>query len=146
MTQSIAVATAIGLLAIGLQAQERPIPKDSARISIPGCATGTRFIVGRAASHEPVRSDIAPGRRFRLNGKKDLINEIKRQQGSMIEVTGLVRQSDLREPGGVNIGGVRIGGGPPQAGRNDGRGNIGTLDAMLDVESWRPLAESCPRQ
>jgi hypothetical protein len=145
MTQSIAVATAIGLLAIGLQAQERPIPKDSARISIPGCATGTRFIVGRAASHEPVRSDIPPGRRFRLNGKKDLINEIKRQQGSMIEVTGLVRQSDLREPGGVNVGGVRIGGGPPQAGAG-GRGNIGTLDAVLDVESWRPLAESCPRQ
>jgi hypothetical protein len=145
MTQAFAVAAAIGLLAIGLQAQERPIPKDSARISIPGCATGTRFIVGRAASHEPVRSDIAPGRRFRLNGKKDLINEIKRQQGSMIEVTGLVRQSDLREPGGVNVGGVRIGGGPPQAGAG-GRGNIGTLDAVLDVESWRPLAESCPRQ
>jgi hypothetical protein len=63
----------------------------------------------------------------------------------MIEVTGLVRQSDLREPGGVNVGGVRIGGGPPQAGAG-GRGNIGTLDAVLDVESWRPLAESCPRQ
>jgi hypothetical protein len=146
MKQAVALAATIGLFAIGLSAQERPVPKDSARISIPGCATGTRFIVGRAPSHEPVRSDIAPGRRFRLNGKKDLINEIKRQQGSMIEVTGLVRQSDLREPGGINIGGVRLGGGPPQAGRNDGRGNIGTLDAMLDVESWRPLTESCPRQ
>ena len=145
MKNAIALTAAIGWLAIGLPAQERPVPKDSARVSIPGCATGSRVIVGRAPSLEPVRSDIAPGRRFRLNGKKDLINEIKRQQGSMIEVTGLVRQSDLREPGGVSIGGVRLGGGPPQAGAG-GRSNIGTVDAVLDVESWRPLAESCPRQ
>ena len=33
----------------------------------------------------------------------------------MIEVTGLVRQADLSGPGGVSVGGVRIGGGPPQA-------------------------------
>lgn len=135
------LAAATGLVSTG---QERPVPKDSARISIPGCAKGTRFIVGRAPSHEPVRSDIAPGRRFRLNGKKELIDPIKRQQGSMIEVTGLVRQADLAGPGGIAVGGVRIGGGPPQAGRNDGRGNIGTLDPVLDVESWRPLAEPCP--
>ena len=144
MKHTIALTAAIGWLAIALPAQERPVPKDSARVSIPGCATGTKFIVGRAPSHEPVRSDIAPGRRFRLNGKKDLINEIKRQS-TMIEVTGLVRQSDLREPGGVNIGGVRLGGGPPQAGAG-GRSNIGTVDAVLDVESWRPLTEACPRQ
>jgi hypothetical protein len=140
----VVAVTLSGAAAVAL-AQERPVPKDSARISIAGCATGTKFIVGRAPSHEPVRSDIPPGRRFRLNGKRDLIDDIKKQQGTMIEVTGLVRQSDLGGPGGISVGGVRIGGGPPQAG-SGGRGNVGTLDPVMDVESFRPLAEPCPRQ
>ena len=139
----IAIAGAFAAAPL-LVAQERPVPKDSARISIPGCADGSRFIVGRASSHEPVRSDIAPGRRFRLNGKKALMQEIKKQEGHMIEVTGLVRQSDLHGPGGVSIGGVRIGGGPPQAGVADARRNTGSLDPVIDVESWRPLTEGCP--
>jgi hypothetical protein len=141
----IAVAAAFATASV-LLAQERPVPKDSARISIPGCAKGTRFIVGRAPAHEPVRAEIAPGRRFRLNGKKPMMEEIKKQEGRMIEVTGLVRQSDLGGPGGIAIGGVRIGGGPPQAGTGgvgDARRNTGSLDAVIDVESWRALAEGC---
>jgi hypothetical protein len=144
MRNAIVVAVALACGGAVAPAQERPVPKDSARIAIAGCATGTKFIVGRAPSHEPVRSDIPPGRRFRLNGKKDLIADIKKQEGMMIEVTGLVRQSDLGGPGGVSVGGVRIGGGPPQAG-SGGRSNVGTLDPVMDVESWRPLTEQCPR-
>ena len=140
---ALAAAAMSGAVALS---QERPVPKDSARISIPGCARGTRFIVGRSPGHEPIRSGIAPGRRFRLNGKKDTIQAIKKQEGMMIEVTGLVRQADLGGPGGVEIGGVRIGGGPPQAGVADVRRNTGGLDPVLDVETWRPLAEGCPRR
>ena len=101
------------------QEQERKVPSDSARITIPGCAKDRRFIVGRTPAHETSRSVVEPGRRFRLNGKKPLLEEIKKQQASMIEVTGLVRQADLSGPGGVSVGGVRIGGGPPQAGVAD---------------------------
>ena len=107
------------------------------------CAKGTRFIVGRGPAHEPVRSGIEPGRRFRLNGKKDVINDIKKQEGHMIEVTGLVRQADLAGPGGVQIGGARISGGPAQGGMADARRNTGSLDPVLDVESFRLLAEGC---
>jgi hypothetical protein len=57
-----------------------------------------------------------------------------------------VRQADLGGPGGVEVGGVRIGGGPPQAGVADPRRNMGSLDPVIDVESWRPLAEACPGQ
>ena len=64
----------------------------------------------------------------------------------MIEVTGLVRQADLSGPGGVSVGGVRIGGGPPQAGVADPRRNMGSMDPVIDVESWRPLAEPCPNK
>ena len=127
-------------------AQERKVPSDSARITIPGCAKDRRFIVGRTPAHETARSVVEPGRRFRLNGKKPLLEDIKKQQASMIEVTGLVRQTDLSGPGGVSVGGVRIGGGPPQAGVADARRNMGSMDPVIDVESWRPLAEPCPTQ
>lgn len=117
----------------------------SSRISIPGCAKGRTFIVARTPEHEPVRSAIAPGRRFRLSGKKNLLQEIKKAQGGMVEVTGLVRQSQLAGPGGVSIGGVRIGGGPPRAPMSSSpRNDPGYNDVVIDVESWRPLAASCP--
>ena len=144
MRNAIGLAAAISCVVGAATAQERPVPKDSARISIPGCATGTKFIVGRAAAHETVRADIAPGRRFRLNGKKDVIADLKKQQGTMIEVTGLVRQSDLGGPSGVTVGGARISGGPQPG--TAGRSNLGTLDPVLDVESFRPLGEACPTQ
>ena len=128
------------------QEQERKVPSDSARITIPGCAKDRRFIVGRTPAHETARSVVEPGRRFRLNGKKPLLEEIKKQEASMIEVTGLVRQADLSGPGGVSVGGVRIGGGPPQAGVADPRRNMGSMDPVIDVESWRSLGEPCPKQ
>ena len=129
-------------------AQERPVPKDSSRISIPGCSKDRRFIVAERPGHEPVRSDIRAGRRFRLNGKKDLLEEIKKQDGTMIEVTGLVKQSDLTERGiGMAGGRVRIGGGPPRApmgGTADVGRDPGYNEVVIDVESWRPLPDSCP--
>jgi hypothetical protein len=127
------------------QEQERPVPSSSARITIPGCARDRRFIVGRTEAHETTRSGIEAGRRFRLNGKKPLLDDIKKQQANMIEVTGLVRRQDLPAPGGVSVGGARISPGPTQPGGGDARRNMGSSDPVIDVESWRPLAEPCPK-
>ena len=125
-------------------AQEREVPKDSTRISIPGCTKGRAFIVGIRAD-EPVRSDVEPGRRFRLSGPKKLLDEIKKQEGNMVEVTGLVRKSQLGGPGGISTGGgrVRIGGGPPREPLGGPGRDVGYNEAVLDLESWRPLPESC---
>jgi hypothetical protein len=143
-TRSLITATFMAAGALVLGAQEREVPKDSARISIPGCARDRVFIV-LERENEPIRADIAPGRRFRLNGPKKLLDEIKKQQGSMVEVTGLVRQSDLAGPGGIttNGGRVRIGGGPPRQPLGASGRDIGYSEAILDLESWRPLPESC---
>jgi hypothetical protein len=130
-----------------LDAQERKVPDDSSRISIPGCGKGRTFIVAARSEHEPVRSDVQPGRRFRLSGDKKLLDEIKKREGTMLEVTGLVRKSQLAGPGGVAIAGgrIRVGGGVPR----DPIYSQPTRDpmyneAVLDVESWRPLPDSCP--
>jgi hypothetical protein len=130
-----------------LSAQEREVPKDSLRVSIPGCAKGSAFVV--TASPEPDRSstEIATGRRFRLTGKKAILDEIKKREGTMVEVTGIIRKSDLAGPGGISLGGgrVRIGGGPPvDTGGGAARAPV-SGNAILDIEGWRPLAESCPR-
>jgi hypothetical protein len=64
----------------------------------------------------------------------------------MVEVTGLVRKSDLERPGGVSLfgGRVRIGGPQPQAPLSDARRNSNYSEVVIDVESFRPLPESCP--
>src|SRR5262245_1945147 len=132
-------------LAVGLSAQEKKVPKDSTRVSIPGCSKGSAFVVTASPEEERITTQIAIGRRFRLTGSKDVLNEIKKREGNMIEVTGIVKNSDLKGPGGITVGGVRITGGPPQAAVGGvGRTAPETVNAILDVEGWRPLAESCP--
>ena len=128
-------------------AQEREVPKDSTRITVPGCVDGRTFIVAAREGHDPTSGELAPGRRFRLSGKKDILNDIEKREGTMVEITGLVRKAELAGPGGITTGGgrVRIGGGAPQAQTGAPSRTLtgGTTDAVLDVEGWQRLAESC---
>lgn len=128
-------------------AQERKVPKDSSRVSMPGCARGRTFIVSEAPEHEPVRSTVEPGRRFRLSGPKKLLNDIHLHERSMIEVTGLVRTSQLSGPGGLSIAGgrIRVGGAVPQDPISaDPRRDPLYNQVVIDVESWRQLPDPCP--
>ena len=130
-----------------LHAQERSVPKDSTRVSIPGCSKGRTFIVAQNPEHEPVRSDVEAGRRFRLSGPKKVLNDIKIHEGSMVEVTGLVRTSQLGGPGGIAIAGgrIRIGGALPQDPiYSDARRDPLYNQVVIDVESWRQLPDPCP--
>jgi len=136
-------------LGVTLAAQEeRPVPKDSVRVSIPGCSKGSAFVVTDSPEGERTSVEIKSGRRFRLTGKKELLNEIKAREGYIIEVTGIIRKNDLQGPGGISLGGgrVRIGGGPPVAGSGqDVNRAPQSANAILDVEGFRPLGEACPR-
>jgi hypothetical protein len=130
-----------------LAAQEQAnVPKDSTRIAIPGCARDRVFIVAEAPNHEPIGTRLEPGRRFRLSGKKATLDDIKKREGMMIEVTGLVRKSDLDGPSGVRLfgGRVRIGGAQPQAPLSDVQRNSQYTEVVLDVESFRLLPDECP--
>jgi hypothetical protein len=143
----------IRLMAIGgmlgattsLPAQESKTPSDSELVSLAGCAKGRVFTVRQAPEHEPQQSVVAAGRRFRLNGQKDALKDIRAHDGQLIEVTGLVRKSDLKGPGGIAIAGgrIRIGGPVPRSdigspGR-DPQYNV----AVLDVSAWRQLGGDC---
>ena len=141
------VSVFILAVVVGVSAQERKVPNDSTRVSIPGCAKGSAFVVTPSPEAERTSTEIATGRRFRLAGPKDVLNEIKKREGTMVEVTGIVKKSDLKE-GGIRLGGgrVRIGGANPQDPIASGPGHAPVSGvAILDVEGWRPLGESCPR-
>jgi hypothetical protein len=141
------VATAlIVAAALGAYAQEKEVPKDSVRLSIPGCVEGRRFIVMRREKPEPMEIEVPLGRRFRLNGDRKMLVAMQKEKASMIQITGLVRRSQVAETGvGVAGGRVRIGGGNPQAPVGGGvRPDTGYNEAILDVESWQSLPDACP--
>jgi hypothetical protein len=144
MKTAMVLAAALVGLASGLTAQEtRPVPKDSVRVMIPGCTKGYVFTAGRRTVEEPGSADFPVGTHFRMNGPKKLIAEIKAHEGSMIEITGLMKR-------GQNINdGVRVGGGIrvlPGSGGGSVSGPVtpGGGQIFLDVESWRRVDGSCP--
>jgi hypothetical protein len=131
---------ATGMWSWPLVAQEtKPVPKDSVRVSIPGCTKGYVFTAGPRTADEPGSVDIPEGMHLRMNGPKKLMTEIKSREGSMIEITGLMKRSQYKE--GVNIGGVRISPGSPSTG---GLAPYPTTNQIaIDVEGWRPVVGSC---
>ena len=140
------IATLAALITVSsslLCAQEKTVPKDSARLSISGCARGRVFEVARSPEHELRGTEIQEGRKLRLEGPKQILSEIKTHEGSMIELTGLMRRSDIHEPG-VSVAGGKVRIAPAgQPGTMASR-DPGPQPAIVDVESWRLLNSSCP--
>lgn len=145
MNSTVLIVAAV-MLAAPLAAQERkPVPKNSVRVFIPGCSTGYVFTAGRRTEDQPGGSAVPEGMHLRMNGPKQLMAEIKSQEGSRIEITGLMKKGQ-NGPDGVSIGGgVRISPGPVGAGGgimpNPG---AGASQVMIDVEGWRVVPGDCP--
>ena len=78
-----------------------------------------------------------------MNGPKKTITEIKNHEGSMIELTGLVRKDDL-VPEGIGIGRVRVTPGPSMSGGGS-LPSPGAGQVVIDVEGWRQVPGDCPR-
>src|SRR6478752_6795091 len=98
----VAVATAV--LGAALAAQERkPVPKDSVRVAIPGCTKGYVFTAGPRTTDQPGSIDIRDGTHLRMNGPKKVLTAIKAHEGSMVEITGIMKK-DQYGPAGIGIG------------------------------------------
>jgi hypothetical protein len=143
MRTAAVLAVAVAVLSGSLVAQEtKPVPKDSARVSIPGCTKGQIFTAGPRTEHDQGSVDVPEGMHMRMNGPKKLMAEIKAHEGSMIEITGLMKKGQYG-PAGVGIGGgVRIMPGPsPTGGSMSASPNVS--QAFIDVEGWRPIEGEC---
>src|SRR5581483_5930015 len=108
MRTTALILVAAGVLGVGVAAQERkPVPKDSVRVSIPGCTKGYVFTARAKTIDEPGSFEIPEGMHLRMNGPKKMMAEIKEHEGSAIEITGLMKKGQYKE--GVDVGhGVRI--------------------------------------
>jgi hypothetical protein len=145
---ALALVAVCGSLVSG---QDREVPKDSSRISVTGCVRGRSLIArARLTPGETVGASVETGRRFRLSGPKRLVEEIRSEKTQMVAVTGLVKRSALSPATqGIPIGAggrIRIGGGPPNRDPTqvDPRRDPLYNEAVMDVESWRPLPDVCP--
>jgi hypothetical protein len=140
MRTSIALLAAFAIGAAVVVAQEtKPVPKDSVRLSIPGCTHGYVFTAGPRNSDQPGSFEIPEGMHLRMNGDKKLMAEIKAHEGSMVEITGLMKKGQYKD--GINIGGgVRVSAGPAPG---QGLGSPSSGQIQIDVEGWRPVEGAC---
>jgi len=142
------IAAIVAISSVTLGAQEvKKVPKDSMRVIVPGCTKGYVFTAGAKKEDQVGRNGVPEGIHLRMNGPKKMINDIKAHEGSMVEITGLMKKGQYAGSG-INIGGgVRVGPtGPPVAGTGIGvvRGPVDEGVNYIDVESWRPIAGDCP--
>jgi hypothetical protein len=125
--------------------QEKPkVPKDSVELTVVGCLKGRVL-----KTIDERKTDVESGpyvgvRSFHLASKKAVTDEIKRQQGHLVEVTGIVKRSALDEKG-IKVGRVTIAGGSPVSSTR-GMPNPADNVAVMDVSSVRMRATSCTPQ
>jgi hypothetical protein len=117
MKRVMLVFVLVALPAAWLCAQEtKPVPKNAVRVSIPGCAKGAVFTVGRRSADEPGSIDVEEGTHLHMNGPKKMMSDIKG-----------IRISPGTPPTAGSMGGVPV---PEQI--------------QIDMESWRQIPGECP--
>jgi hypothetical protein len=153
-TRSAVVALAIlaGAYAAPTPAQEKPKTDDkSAEVVLRGCANG-RVLVPMLIEGNVPTPGVLVGRAVRLNGPKPVLKDIEKQKGRLIEVTGLVRRSDMQPQGPSTVIGntrVTVGGSSPTSMdpmRADPTRQAMTNVVYMDVSGFRVLETSCPKR
>lgn len=124
------------------QEQEKPkVPKDSVELTVVGCLKGR---VLRTVENRQVDVESGPyvgARTFHLSSKKDVSDQLKKHQGQLVEVVGLVKRSALDDKG-VTAGRVAISGGSPVAGTRS-MPSASDNTPVMDVSSVRMRSSSC---
>jgi len=144
MKLTLGIVAAALAMSASLAAQEKKIPKDSVRVSIPGCTKGYVFTAGPRTEDQLGRADVPEGIHLRMNGPKKLISEIRAHEGQMIQVTGLMKKGQYNQQGVSIGGGVRImpGLGSSPSGNRPLVGTEGVN--YIDVEAWQLTPGNCP--
>ena len=102
------------------------------------------FTVGRDPEHEaPPLVEL--GTKVRLEGDKKVLADVKKHEGSMVVLTGLMKQSDVVQPG-VGLAGGRVRITPVMPNSRTPNMAPPRPAPILDVESYRLLNASCPKR
>jgi hypothetical protein len=124
--------------------RDRPnVPKDSIELAITGCLSGRVLAVSDVRRPDTESGPLVRAKSFRLAGKGDVMDDVKREDRHLVEVTGVVRKTALIEPG-VKLGSrITVGGGNPVAGSNGARPAPPEGIPVMDVWSVRLRSTSC---
>ena len=127
--------------------EEKPVPKDSVRVVADGCLKGRVFrAVAPATSEEEadvVSSPDISGRSFRLSGPRPVMDDVKKYDGDLVRVVGIVRKSALMDTHpGTRVGNTRIVIGAPRSMDPAGRPPLPGV-AVMDISSVQFIQGGC---
>ncbi len=115
--------------------QEKPkVPKDSLLATIEGCLKGRVIRAYDVRQPDTTTGIEIRNKSFSVEGKKDVIADVKKNDGQHVEITGIIKKSALIEPGVKFKGGrVMVGGGTSAVGMSgapDPAENVVVIDAL----------------
>ncbi len=140
------LACAVAGLSAGLVAhQADKVPKDSVELVVTGCLKGRFLTTTRTPKVVGGEELEARVDRFQVSGKKPILTEVKRHDREEVEIVGLVRKADLKEPG-IRVPGGRVIISPGRGGdRYRPPAAPAPRAVLLQASSVRPLDKSCER-
>jgi hypothetical protein len=127
--------------------EPKPVPSDSVLIVTTGCLKGRVFTATEPPEESMRRGPNVTGRNFRVNGPKDIIEQVKKENGHLIQIAGIVRKASLADnTPGARIGNTRVVIGTPRNSPmgSPGRPPVGDAPAVMDVTSVTFISETCP--
>ncbi len=116
------------------------IPKDSMELTVIGCLKGRVLKASETRTRDVESSPYVGGRSFRLASKKPVTADIKKHDGHLVEVTGIVKRSDL-EPRGIRVGRVQIA--SPRTSSRNGLPSPAENQTVMDAIAVRFRATAC---
>lgn len=142
---SLALVLLLGVTAAASQ-ETRRIPDDSVEIVTRGCLKGRVFTATpRPKDEGTVKGPDVTGRHFRVAGPREVMDLVRKYNGQLVEVVGVVLKSAVGDEG-VRLGGSGVVVGAPRT--DPTRMNTRTTPVggqpTMDLSAVRFLAESCP--
>jgi len=135
MTTIVAVLI-VALASASVEPQEKPrIPDDSIELTVTGCLKGRVLTTIPPREADVQRGPAVGERTFRLNGKRDVMDEVKLRNRQLVDVVGIVKRSALDDKG-VKSGRVAISGGSPVAGSGRIPTGIDNVPVMDVTSVW----------
>jgi hypothetical protein len=134
------------LAALPAQNQEtRTVPADSVEIRTRGCLKGRVFTATpRPADEGVVLGPDVTGWNFRVAGSRAVLDSVKKNNGMLVEVVGLVKQSAFTRPGPGTGSRVTVVAPPMDTMQRGVQSTAPEGIAVIDVTSIRPLSDVCP--
>jgi len=143
----LAILTAtVSIAAQQDQQEERPkVPKDSVQVTVTGCLKGRVLSASDVRQVDTQSGPVIRQRAFRLAGKKNEMNDVKKNDGQRVEIMGLIKKSALVEPGMKFKGGrVVVGGGSMGSAGSTGRPPDPAENVtVMDVQTVQAVGGSC---